>query len=268
MRQNDRYTLATGEVGANRLQILHQIHKPYTEFLLRRVGLSEGMHIADIGCGIGSVSTWLGEQVGFNGSVIGVDVSTEQVEQARGNADALGLSNVKFVLGSAYNTELPHNSFDLVYCRFLLIHLTRPKDALEQMLALLKPNGLLVCEEADFSTAFCQPANSSYDRCIELFLRLGNTRGQHFCMGSKLYQIFQNTGLLTREIFLVQPVAVHKETKRFIDLSLKEATDALIETGITTPEEIKQTIEQIRELAEDETTLFGIPRVTQIWARK
>lgn len=268
MIHDDRYTLATGEVGANRLQILHQIHKPYTEFLLERVGLSEGMHIADIGCGIGSVSTWLAEQVGFNGSVIGVDVSIEQVEQARGNADALGLSNVKFVLGSAYNTGLPHNSFDLVYCRFLLIHLTRPKDALEQMLALLKPSGLLVCEEADFSTAFCQPANSSYDRCFELFLRLGNTRSQHFCMGSKLYQIFQNAGLLTREIFLVQPVAVHKETKRLIDLSLKEATDALIETGITTPEEIKQTIEQIRELAEDETTLFGIPRVTQIWARK
>ncbi|GAB1544552.1 hypothetical protein NUACC21_72280 [Scytonema sp. NUACC21] len=76
MIHDDRYTLATGELGANRLQILHQIHKPYTEFLLGRVGLTEGMHIADIGCGIGSVSTWLGEQVGLNGSVIGVDVSS------------------------------------------------------------------------------------------------------------------------------------------------------------------------------------------------
>ncbi len=56
--------------------------------------------------------------------------------------------------------------------------------------------------------------------------------------------------------------------KRLVDLSLFEAVDAFIEAGLTTQEEIDQMIAQIRALAADETTIFCIPRVTQIWAQK
>ncbi|WP_265277670.1 class I SAM-dependent methyltransferase [Nostoc sp. KVJ3] len=69
MKQDDRYTLATGELGAHRLSILNTIHKPYTEFLLQRFGLEPGMVVADIGCGTGNVSNWLAQQVGYSGWV-------------------------------------------------------------------------------------------------------------------------------------------------------------------------------------------------------
>jgi SAM-dependent methyltransferase len=266
--QDDRYTLATGELGVRRLQILHQIHKPYTECLLQRVGLTEGMRVADIGCGIGTISTWLAKQVGTNGSVVGLDVSAAQVEQARSQAEALGLSNITFAEASVYATGLPHNSFDLVYCRFLLMHLTRPVDALLEMLALAKPGGMVVCEEADFSTAFCDPPSPAHDRCFELFLALSDIRGQHFRLGGKLYRIFRDVGLVAPEVSLVQPVVVRGETKHLMDLSLSEATDALIEARLATPEEVERTVEQMKILVADETTIFGIARVTQVWARK
>jgi hypothetical protein len=41
--QDKAYTLATGDSGAYRLQILNPIHQPYTEFLLQRAGLAQGM---------------------------------------------------------------------------------------------------------------------------------------------------------------------------------------------------------------------------------
>ncbi|QFS51588.1 class I SAM-dependent methyltransferase [Nostoc sphaeroides] len=104
MAQDDRYTLATGELGAHRLSILNIIHKPYTEFLFRQVGLEPGMLVADIGCGTGNVSNWLAQQVGSAGSVFGVDMSAAQLEKARQNAEAQGLSNIKFTLGSAVPT--------------------------------------------------------------------------------------------------------------------------------------------------------------------
>ncbi|OKH32184.1 hypothetical protein NIES2101_40930 [Calothrix sp. HK-06] len=50
MEEDKGYTLATGESGTYRLQILNAIHKPYTEFLMQQVGLKEGMRVADIGC--------------------------------------------------------------------------------------------------------------------------------------------------------------------------------------------------------------------------
>ncbi|WP_224095660.1 class I SAM-dependent methyltransferase [Nostoc sp. MS1] len=268
MKQDDRYTLATGELGAHRLSILNKVHKPYTEFLLQRVGLEAGMVVADIGCGTGNVSNWLAQQVGDNGSVFGVDISAEQLEQARKNAKVEGLSNVTFSLGSAYATGLPLESFDLVYCRFLLMHLTQPTDALNQMQSLLKPGGILVCEEADFSCTFCDPPSRAYERCFELFMTISDIRGQHFRLGATLYRFFMDVGLANSEVCLFQPVVLHQDNKRLIDLSLFEAVDALIEAGITTPQEIDQTITQIRALAADEKTVFGIPRVTQVWARK
>ncbi len=195
MVRDDRYTLATGESGAKRLHILYAVHKPYTENLFQQVGLSPNLRVADIGCGIGSVSNWLASQVLPNGLVVGVDLSAEQIEQAQRNANVLGLSNVTFVKGSVYDTGLPSETFDLAYCRFLLMHLARPTDALQEMLSLIKPGGLLVCEEADFSRAFCDPPCFAHDRTFELLLELGKVRTQHFCMGTQLYRMFASLGL-------------------------------------------------------------------------
>lgn len=267
MEEDKGYTLATGESGAYRLQILNAIHKPYTEFLMQRAGLKEGMRVADIGCGTGNVSFMMASIVGLSGSVSGVDISSEQLDIARSQATVLNLKNVEFTCGSAYDTELPKEFFDLVYCRFLLMHLHHPENALLEMRALLKPGGLLVCEEADFSTAFCQPSYKVHDRCYEMLIALAKERGSNFCMGTILYQIFQDAGFSAPEMSFVQPVVIRGESKRLVDLSLLEASKAVIDTGLATPREMEQTITQLKALASDETTIFGIARVTQIWAR-
>lgn len=177
MGEDKGYALATGESGAYRLQILNAIHQPYTEFLMQRVGLKEGMRVADIGCGTGNVSFMMASIVGQSGSVSGVDMSEAQLDIARSQVAVLNLKNVEFTCGSAYDTKLPKEFFDIVYCRFLLMHLHHPVNALVEMRSLLKPGGLLVCEEADFSTAFCEPSFSAHDRCYEMLIALAKERG-------------------------------------------------------------------------------------------
>ncbi|BAZ16504.1 type 11 methyltransferase [Calothrix sp. NIES-4071] len=144
---------------------------------MQRVGLKEGMRVADIGCGTGNVSSMMASIVGLSGLVHGIDMSSEQLDIARSQATVLNLKNVEFTCGSAYDTKLPKEFFDLVYCRFLLMHLHQPVHALLEMRALLKPGGLLVCEEADFSTAFCQPSYKAHDRCYEMLIALAKERG-------------------------------------------------------------------------------------------
>jgi ubiquinone/menaquinone biosynthesis C-methylase UbiE len=118
--------------------------------MLLQAGLRPGMRVADLGCGVGMVTNLLAELVGPTGSVVGVDVSAEQIAQARESLPA-GSSNVTFVEASATDTGLPRETFDLVYCRFLLLHLSEPAQALREMHDLLKPNGILVCEDGDLT---------------------------------------------------------------------------------------------------------------------
>src|SRR5215831_19353862 len=95
--KSNRYVLATGEEGAHRLKIVQSVHGPDTEAFLRRAGLRAGMRVADIGCGIGTISCWIAEQIGPDAVVVGADVSAEQLEQARKSAKEARITNAGFI---------------------------------------------------------------------------------------------------------------------------------------------------------------------------
>lgn len=135
----EHYILATGGKDLRRLQLLHQVYRPGTEALFRRVGLRDGLRVVEVGCGTGNTACWVAEQVAPNGSVVGIDVSADQVGQARRQAADRNLTNVEFHAADAYSPRLPEGSFDLAYCRLVLMHLTRPADALAAMRNLVRP---------------------------------------------------------------------------------------------------------------------------------
>jgi SAM-dependent methyltransferase len=153
-----KYALATGEAAANRLRILHNVYGPGTRRVLLESGLEEGMRVADLGCGVGIVSALLAELVGSRGQVVGIDANAAQLAEAR-RRFGVG-TNVRFIEASATDTGLPPGSFDLVYCRFLLIHLPEPHRALREMYALLKPGGILVCEDGDLTACGSEPPSA------------------------------------------------------------------------------------------------------------
>lgn len=268
MPHDSRYVLATGEEGAERLRVVQSVHGPDTERLLLRAGLSQGMKVADIGCGIGTISCWMAEQVGPTGAVYGIDISPEQIALARREAERRNLENTHFSVASAEATGLPPESFDLVFCRFVLMHLARPLDALREMRTLVRPGGLLVCEDGDFASPFCEPPSPAFDRCFELYRALGEQRGADFRIGPRLYRMFLEIGMPPPEVALAQPVFVRGAAKRLPEWTLSECAPALIQAGLATQEEIDRITAEMKAIAEDETTLIGMARMTQVWARK
>ena len=149
-----RYLLATGAKEVERLRLLEAAYGPQSQALLRRAGLREGMRVVEVGCGSGNVTCWLAAQVGAAGSAVGVDDSPAQVEQAHHQADARGLPNVQFVVADAAGPGLPPASFDLAYCRLVLVHVHRPAPALVSRVRLVfSPN--------DTSRHQCNPFSTS-----------------------------------------------------------------------------------------------------------
>src|SRR5262245_49143824 len=259
------YVLATGPAAAHRLSILHGLYGPGTRRVLLDAGLKPGMRVADVGCGVGMVTAMLAELVGAAGQVVGVDASAAQLAQARERLTPYGPRH-ELQRANATATGLPRASFDLVYCRFLLIHLPQPAAALAEMLALLKPNGILVCEDGDLTTAGSEPA-SALDAFADLWGRLGPKRGVDFTLGRRLFQMVQAAGFPAPEITFNQPVLARGENKRFLELSVAEAGPAFVDAGLITREELERTLDEMRHLAADSTTLAVMPRMAQVWAR-
>ena len=262
------YTLVTGEPGAARLQLLDDVYGRSTEALLTELGVAPGMHVADIGCGTGTVSCWLAARVGSTGAVVGVDVSAAQLAVARRRAERLGLTRLTLREADAGDTGLPRESFDLVYCRFVLCHLVQPERALREMHALLKEDGVLVCDDVDVGSMFADPPSPAVERMRELMLAVGAARGVDYRLGIRLHRLFRDAGFANPQVRFDQPVHAVGEEKRFWEYTVLEAAPVMLQAGLTTTAELERLSHELAAVAADATTMFAQARKVQVWARK
>jgi ubiquinone/menaquinone biosynthesis C-methylase UbiE len=80
------------------------------------IGVVQGMHIADLGCGSGYFVVTMAKYVGAQGVVWAVDVMQEPLDSVRAKAEALGLGNIRAVRADVEvlgGTGIPSNSVDV-----------------------------------------------------------------------------------------------------------------------------------------------------------
>ena len=104
--------------------------------------LRAGMTILDLGCSPSSITGGLAQAV-HPGRVWGVDFNQEQLQQAQGQANALGLENLRFLKADGINLPFPDNSFDAVHCHGFLMHSPRIREQMKEILRVLRPGGIL-----------------------------------------------------------------------------------------------------------------------------
>jgi ubiquinone/menaquinone biosynthesis C-methylase UbiE len=247
--------------------VLHNIYATAGKRMLQQAGLAEGMRVADFGCGVGVVTRMLAQMVGPAGSVTGIDVGKAQIDEAAGLCAAEGLQNTSFVHASACSTGLPHNSFDLVYCRFLLLHLPDPAACLQEMKAMLRPGGILMVEDGDLATATSVPRGAS-DAFANIFGRLGPMRGVNYSVANDLYHMVMAAGFQDAQLEIHQPALLRGENRAFLKWSVEEAGPALVASGILTPQALDQTLSEMQAAVDDSNVVILAPRMSCVWARK
>ncbi len=106
--------------------------------ILHLTGANKTARVLSIGCGIGDTELLLAPHVA---ELTGVDLSPAAVRQANADAQRLGISNARFIEGTA---EAAHGPFDAVIAIFLLHHLS--DQALTQfarhVASILAPGGV------------------------------------------------------------------------------------------------------------------------------
>jgi 2-polyprenyl-3-methyl-5-hydroxy-6-metoxy-1,4-benzoquinol methylase len=262
----EHYILATGGKDVKRLRLLHEVYGPGTEALFRRVGLRDGQRVVEVGCGSGNIACWVARQIAPNGSVMAIDIAPDQIDQARRQALSQGLRNIEFQVADAYSPRLPEGSFDLVYCRLVLTHLTRPAAALAAMRSLARPGGLVLCEEIDIGCWRCDPPADAMTRFFALNAALGERRGENFCLGASLHRLFHEVGFARPEVGANFAMALRGQQKRMLGMTFAEFAPELVQEGLASQEEVDRVAADLITLADDETVLFGFPLVAQVWA--
>ena len=106
------------------------------------LGVTEGMDVLDVGSGDGTTAVPAAQR---GANVLGVDISAPLVAAGNARADALGLSNLRFVEGDASRLDdLADDSFDLVVSMFGAMFAPRPLDVAKELVRVTRPGGRVV----------------------------------------------------------------------------------------------------------------------------
>jgi hypothetical protein len=179
----------------------------------------------------------------------------------------LGLTNVEFRPASVTEWTEPA-TYDIVYGRFILSHLADRVAIVRRMCEALRPGGVLILEDIDFTGASSYPINAAYERYCQYYRAVIQKRGGDADLGRQLYELCIDAGLSEVEVRVVHPAHGGREPEKALMLStLVNIGDAVVAEGIATAADVAETVAALTAFTEDPRSVIGLPRVFQVWGR-
>lgn len=167
---------------------------PMTHQYFSRAGIQPGMRVLDVGSGAGDVAFLAAKIVGPTGTVVGSDRSSTAVEAARERAKARALDNVTFYEcdPATFAFDSP---FDAIVGRYVLMFSPDPVAMLRGIARHLRPGGIIVFHEVDWTGAASSPSSPTYDNCFRCIAETFHKVGTNPNMGLGLHSAFIKAGL-------------------------------------------------------------------------
>jgi ubiquinone/menaquinone biosynthesis C-methylase UbiE len=194
----ESYVLGNMNKEITRLEIQSAFFEPLTRRTILKAGIKEGMRCIDIGCGSGSVARLMAQMVGRKGSVIGVDIDKKYLQFCRNSGTP---ANTEFIYDDIYDSRLAGKGeeFDVVYSRFVFVHLKDAKRAIQSMKYLMKQGGIMIIEELDHAPGswLCYPKNQIAEDLRKAYVTLIKRAGGDPLAGRKIYRLLVEQSLET-----------------------------------------------------------------------
>lgn len=140
----DSYAFGDTAMASKRLDVLASVFGPTSRSLLGDLPSARRPVVLDLGCGPGHTTAMLAAAF-VEAEVIGIDASDAFVAEAT----ALATARCTYRVADVTRIPLPGAPADLIYARFLVVHLPEPRAAMGRWASQLAPGGLLVVEEPE-----------------------------------------------------------------------------------------------------------------------
>lgn len=255
--ENNSYVLATGKAGAKALDIQQQYIEQGSYKHLREAGLKTGMVVYDVGCGSGAMTVYLAQQVGSDGHVFAIDVSEEQLNVTKQKVKDAGLNNVTFIQADIQQLEqLPSKLADIIYFRYLLVHLSQPQLALENMYQRLKVRGKLAFQEPTWSTIHTNYPKDFLNQYRDAVIKLGEIKGVNYNIGHRSPEMSRQLPYSRVESYELENKVTLEQYKQLAVIRLAEMGRSLISAGLITEETLLNWGREIESMPVDDNRYF------------
>ncbi len=156
----------------------------FLELMAKRWRLDQCRFMLDAGCGIGHWGRVLSPHLHQQCRVVGVDLEEAWIEQSKAHAASRGLQErFHYQKGDVTSLDFPDNTFDIVTCQTVLIHVADPIKVIKEFKRVLKPNGLLAVVEPNNVAATMVRSSICFLENIDDILE--TTRFQMICERGK-----------------------------------------------------------------------------------
>jgi 2-polyprenyl-3-methyl-5-hydroxy-6-metoxy-1,4-benzoquinol methylase len=260
------YVMGHTDQERRRLALQASVINPLTDNFLRRAGISSGMHVLELGCGIGEVSLIAARLVGPHGHVHSIDIDAAALEIARGRTRSAGHDHVTF----EQTDVMEHSSarpYDAVIGRHILIHTADALTVLKKAVGMVHVGGLIAFQEYDLSyypRGYPElPQMSFVLELITEFFRRAVPRPN---IGSQLFWLMQEAGLPPPECRMecVMDGGPHSPLYEWLVETVRSLLPRMEALGITTPAAVE--IDTLTERARQEAVtkrgvVIGCPMI-------
>jgi SAM-dependent methyltransferase len=267
--ERDQYFLGHASEEQQRLQ--QQAHElaGESEWLFDQIGVAPGARVVEIGCGPQGCLELLSERVGPDGSVVGVEISDEAVELARAFLEERGIANAGVVHGDAKSAALPRESFDLATARLVLVNIPEPETLVAEMVALVKPGGVVALHEADWRPHVCDPPLPEWDRLMAALEAYATANGIDLFVGRRLPRLLAEAGLADVRVNPLIHAYGPGHSRRPIFLQfVNNLRDRIVAQGLISETELADCTAALARHLDDPATLVLSHVFVQAWGRK
>src|SRR5215468_5609483 len=230
------YVLGHTDNERRRLALQASIINPLTEAFLRRAGVSAGMHVLELGCGIGEVCLIAARLVGPHGHVHSLDIDGAALDIARGRIRSAGHDHVTFEQIEVMQ-HTPTRPYDAVMGRHILLHTPDALAVLKKAVDMVHAGGLIAFQEHDLSVwVLGYPELPLMFSTIQIMTNFWTRAVPRPNIGTQLFWLMQEAGLPPPECRLesVMDGGPHSPVYEWLAESARSLLPRMEALGLTT----------------------------------